>query len=352
MLKLYPVTCHNSCFKFKSGLYQRFLMVCCFALLGALSAKAQIDPPPTGVNTDTMADKAKATRIINQNFDNIYLQNARVATFGNEYGDPIPTSLVGDLTGNFVLFSTPKSPFAFIFNPRIVIRLLNTPGAPVKSPSYMPGGTLYFRTNRDAYNPSFFSLAYSHHSNGVRGPTLNPNGTFNTDSGKFTTNFYTLTYFRGQRVDHSNSISNQYESLGLELHSALIGLGYAHALKDEYGFVRLNGTYMYNLAKARPDAIDPHTKAFNNWMRLQIDFMYIMDTYSNYDFLDYRKRLNISATYYYQFPFMQNVALMFGGGYRGQDEYNIFFQNSYAFITVGVAAGVSFGFHHNNSSVN
>jgi hypothetical protein len=312
--------------------FSQLLVLTCVILLNSLTTKAQIDPPPVGMHTDTIADKAKATRVINQNFDNIYLQNARVATFGNEYGDPVPTSLVADLTGNFVLFATPKSRFAFIFNPRVKLRLLNTQGAPVKSPSYMPGGTLYYRANRDDYEPSFFALSYSHHSNGVRGPTLNPNGTFNTDSGKFTTNFYT--------------ISNRYETLGLELHAALIGLGYSHALKDQYGFVRVNGSWMYNLSKAQPDPIDQHTKTFNNWMRMQIDFMYIMDTYNNYSFTDYKKRLNISATYYYQFPFMQNVALMFGGGYRGQDDYNIFFQNSYAYLTVGVAAGVSFGFHH------
>jgi hypothetical protein len=322
-------------------------VVSCVIVVNIPKGYAQIGALPTSTpRTDTIADKEKATHIINQNFDDTYLQNARVSQFGNEYGDVLPTSLVADLTGNFVLFATPKSRFAFIFNPRVKLRLLSTYGAPVKSPSYMPGGTLYYHTNRNYYNPSYLSLSYSHHSNGVRGPTLNPDGTFNTDSGKFTTNFYTIAYTHGKQVDHQNTVSNRYETLGLELHAALIGLGYAHALKDQYGFVRLNGTWMYNLSKARPDVIDPHTRTFDNWMRLQIDFMYILDTYSNYAFTDYSKRLNISAIYYYQFPFMQNVALMFGGGYRGQDDYNIFFQNSYAYLTVGVAAGVSFGFKH------
>jgi len=323
-----------------------FLLLFIIALCIPALSKAQIDPPTTGVHTDTVTDQTKATRITNQNFDNIYLQNARISTFGNEYGQPIPTQLVADLTGNFVLFATPRSRFAFIFNPRVKLRLLNTPGAPVKSPSYMPGGTLYYRLNRDGYRPSFLALSYSHHSNGVRGPTLNPNGTFNTDSGKFTTNFYTLAYTHGKRVDRQNTISNRYETLGLELHSALFGTGYSEALKDQYGFVRVNGSLMYNLAKARTDAINPENRTFNNWMRLQIEFSYIMDKYSTYNIGQVNKRLNISALYFYQFPFMQNVALMAGGGYRGQDDYNIFLQNSYAYFTVGVAAGVSFGFHH------
>ncbi|MES2278937.1 MAG: hypothetical protein V4592_23095 [Bacteroidota bacterium] len=332
--------------KLSSPARYKLLMLICLTLTWILQAHAQIDPPTTGAHADTIADKTKATRIINQNFDNIYLQNARVATFGNEYGNPIRTQLTADLTGNFVVFSTPKSRFAFIFNPRVKLRLLNTPGAPVKSPSYMPGGTLYYRVNRDDYHPSFMSLSYSHHSNGIRGKTLNPNGTFNTDSGKFTTNFYILTYTHGKRTDRANTISNSYQTVGLELHAALIGLGYAHALKDQYGFVRVNGIWMYNLAKARTNAIDPQTRTFNNWMRLQVDFSYIMDKYNNYSISNVRKRLNVNVAYYYQFPFMQNVALMTGGGYRGQDDYNIFFQNSYPYLAIGLAAGVSFGFHH------
>ena len=293
-----------------------------------------------------VTDTVKATRIINQKFDDIYLQNARLSTFGNEYGNVLKTSLVADLVGNFVVFSTPKSRFAFIFNPRVKLRLLDASGAPVKSPSYMPGGTLYFRLNRNYDKPSFLSLAYSHHSNGVKGPTLNPDGSFNRDTGKFTTNFYTIAYTHGKQTNYNNLISNQYQTVGLELHAALVGLGYAKALKDQYGFARLNGSWMYNLSRARTDDIDSQKRSFYNWMRLQVDMQYILDKYSNYSVNNVSKRLNISALYYYQFPFMKNVALMAGGGYRGQDDYNIFFQDSYAYFTVGLAAGVSFGFHH------
>ena len=80
-------------------------------------------------------------------------------------------------------------------------------------------------------------------------------------------------------------------------------------------------------------------------MHFQLDFEYIMDKDYNYDISDYRRRLNISLKYYYQLPFMQNVSLMAGGGYRGQDEYNIYFQDSYAYATIGLAAGLSFDYH-------
>jgi hypothetical protein len=284
-------------------------------------------------------------RILNSQFNDIYSQNLKPATFGNEYGEPDKTMLTSDLVANFVLVNSPKLPFFVVAEPEISVRLFSAFGAPVKSPSYMPGLAVYFRINNDIYHPKFFSVAYNHHSNGTEGPTANPNGSINVDSGKFTTNFYTFLYHTGTRTDKENLIINDYKSAGLELHAALIGLGYAHALEGRYGWVRVRGNWLYSLAKKYSDAIDPDKKIFGDWMHMQFDFEYIMDKYSNYDFVDYKKRLNVTLKYYYQLPFMQNVAFMVGGGYRGQDEYNIYFQDSYAYMTVGLAAGLNFNNH-------
>ena len=191
----------------------------------------------------------------------------------------------------------------------------------------------------------FISAAYSHHSNGVRGPTIHSDGSFNRDSGKFTTNFYTFTYHAGKRTDKFNRILDRYDELGLELHAGLINKGVAFGLKDHYGFVRLNGSRMYNLTRAVTDPINRDIKNFDNWQRLQLDFSYIMDKYDDYNITDFRKRLNISLKYYYQFPFMQNVSFLICGGYRGQDDYNIFFEDSYPYVMIGLASGLTFGLH-------
>jgi hypothetical protein len=58
-----------------------------------------------------------------------------------------------------------------------------------------------------------------------------------------------------------------------------------------------------------------------------------------------KKRLNVSLKYYYSFPFMQGTAFMVGAGYRGQDDYNQSFQDSYGYGMIGIAANLSFGFH-------
>ena len=308
--------------------------------LGANSIERRGIDTPGIYKVDT--DKKIAHRIINNEFNAIYEQNLRTSFAGQEFFDPNKTLLVADLSPNFVLLNTPKLPFFFVADARVQLRLFDYHGDPVKSPSYMPGGTLYFRINSDYYNPHFFSLSFTHHSNGVEGPTLNPNGTINADSGKFTTNFYTLTYHTGNRSDKNNLIITRYDALGLELNGPLVGLGYVPALSGKYGWVRINGDWLYSIARLYPDAVNPDRKTYLNWQRIEFQFTYVADQVYDYNSLDLKKRLNVSLNYYYQFPFMQNVSLMIGGGYRGQDPYNIFFQDSYPYLTIGIASGLSF----------
>jgi len=299
------------------------------------------------LNRDTSkSDSARLSRhIINHAFDNIFEENMRLSLAGNEYFQTEKTQLVADLSPNFILFSTPKSRFFFEFTSRVKIRLMNTRDAPVKSPSYMPNANLFYRLNEDTYKPKFLSLGYSHHSNGARGPSLNKDGTFNVDSGKFTTNFYTLTYYTGKRVDKPGLTINRYDNVALEVHSGLFNLGLSQGLKNRYGFVRVNGSRMYNFVKAYDDPLEQGRKTYENWQRIQFDFTYIADKYNDYSAFNVKKRLNVSLKYYYSFPFMQGTAFMVGAGYRGQDDYNQSFQDSYGYGMVGIAANLSFGFH-------
>ncbi|RYU89444.1 hypothetical protein EWM62_14055 [Mucilaginibacter terrigena] len=295
-----------------------------------------------------LADTGKiATRIVNRDFNNIYVQNLKPSFFGQELFQPVKTKLVGDINAHFVLFNSARSRFFFDLSARIKVRLLAQYGEPVKSPSYMPGGNLYYRLNRDAYKPQFLQLSYTHHSNGIRGSTLLPNGGFNRDSGKFSTDFYSLNYTIGKRVDKTNTIINQYSTVGIELHRGLFGNDAAMGLPGSYGFTRVNGGYIYNIAKKYKDDIDPNASTFKNWQRIQFDFTYIADKYRGYSAINLKKRLNASLKYYYQFPFMQNVSFIVGGGYRGQDDYNIYFEDSYAYMQFGIASGLNFLFHKN-----
>jgi hypothetical protein len=312
---------------------------------GAFSKAQTLDTAVSKAAADT---GQRANRIINREFNNIYVQTLAPAFFGQELFQPVKTMLVGDVNAHFVLFNTPKSRFFFDVSTRVKLRLLKAYGEPVKSPSYMPSGSLYYRLNRDAYHPQFLELSYTHHSNGIRGPTIRPDGSFNRDSGKFSTDFYSLNYTIGKRIDKANTIDNHYSTLGIEIHRGLFGKsGTAEGLPGHYGFVRVNGGYIYNIAKRYKDDIDPDRLSFKNWQRIQFDFTYIADKYDGYNAFNLKKRFNTSLKYYYQFPFMQNVAFMAGAGYRGQDDYNIYFEDSYFYMQFGIAAGLNFLIHKN-----
>ncbi|MBL4676329.1 MAG: hypothetical protein JKY70_09025 [Mucilaginibacter sp.] len=317
----------------------------------ALVAIVLISQKAFGDNIDTGAvvhpiDSSKiATRIINRDFNNMYIQNLSPAFLGQEFFQPNKTLLVGDVNTHFVLLSSPRSRLFVDVSARVKVRLLKEYGNPVKSPSYMPGLNLYYRINSDAYHPQYISASYTHHSNGIRGPSLNPDGSINVDSGKFSTDFVQVNYTLGKRTDKPNTILNQYGTLGIEMHRSLFddGGGASLGLPGHYGFVRVNGTYVHNLAKRYQDDIDPNRSDFRNWQRLQFDFTYIAGK-TGYAATDLGKRLNASLKYYYQFPFMHNAAFVVGAGYRGQDDYNIYFQDNYFYMQLGIASGLNFLF--------
>ncbi|MGZ3810705.1 MAG: hypothetical protein ACXVJN_03215 [Mucilaginibacter sp.] len=275
---------------------------------------------------------------VNLTYNQIYRENLPASFYGNEYGNPTHDMLTADYIPNVVLLNTAKSRFFFVITPRLQLRLLSQYHSPVRSPSYMPGASIFTRLNSNDTRPQFLSLSYSHHSNGQEGPTLNADGSFNREDGKFTTNFYTLNYYFGKRFISDSLAHSTYSFIGLEVHSGLFKLGYSAQLTDKYGFIRANGSWMYDILKDKHNTADHYLSR----QRIRFDFTYILDKMYNYSFTDVHKRLNLTVKYYYQFGFMEDVACMIGGGFRGQDPYNIYFQDSYPYVAIGVASGLSF----------
>lgn len=307
-------------------------VLCCFYL--TLNGLAQS-------RTVTLDSTTKKKQELNTAYNSVYRENLPATFFGNEYGMPDKTLLAADINPNIVLLSSSKSRFFFLFSPRVQLRLFSAYHSPVRSPSYMPGGTLFSRLNNDPSHPKFLSLGYSHHSNGQEGPTLDSTGNFNRTNGKFTTNFYTLNYYFGKRQVTENLAQIQSAFIGIEIHTGLFNTGFSKQLTGKYGFIRTNGSWFYDFMSDHSGTSDH----YSSHQRLWFDFTYILDKVYDYQITDATKRLNISVKYYYQFGFMQNVALMIGAGYRGQDPYNIYFQDNYPFVAIGIASGLAFDLH-------
>lgn len=91
-----------------------------------------------------------------------------------------------------------KATGLMMVNPKIQLRMLNEISAPVKTPGFLPRATYFFWLDRHFKSKvrfSYFSIMLSHHSNGQAGDFYNPDGTVNTDSGSFSTNFLEFSFY-------------------------------------------------------------------------------------------------------------------------------------------------------------
>jgi hypothetical protein len=127
-------------------------------------------------------------------------------------------------------------PVAFVFTPKILIRMWNEAQEPVRTPSYMPRLTMFAwpggpeRTHPFVYG----SLTLEHHSNGQAGPLIKIDGGI-YHQGDFTTNDIDLSIHLARPM--SSVFSNH--QLGLRLITRLF---FTEGLPGRYGFWRLQYT--------------------------------------------------------------------------------------------------------------
>ncbi|RZK68603.1 MAG: hypothetical protein EOO85_23980 [Pedobacter sp.] len=74
-------------------------------------------------------------------------------------------------------------------------------------------------------------------------------------------------------------------------------------------------------------------------MRINAEISYSVNEISNYKLLSAKRRLNAELSVNYGLPFMNNVFLMATAGYYGEDPYNIYFNDKYAFLRFGISTG-------------
>ncbi|NJD19797.1 MAG: hypothetical protein FIA95_11020, partial [Gemmatimonadetes bacterium] len=85
--------------------------------------------------------------------------------------------------------------WAVELTPKVRLRVFKEKSTPVWAPSFMPRGTLYFWPDRtwdfSQRRPgTFYSVLFSHHSNGQAGEFFTADGKVNHVDGSFTTNHF------------------------------------------------------------------------------------------------------------------------------------------------------------------
>ena len=244
-----------------------------------------------------------------------------------ELGSPVKFVLTGKLTTSYFLFAGPKSRYAFALIPEFTVKVIDERSAGVRTPSLKLGGMFYYQINKDLSRYKYASLRFTHHSNGQDGEAVNPDGTINTGTGNFSTNFLTTSYHFGSSQQLNQHLSNQMNhEVGLEWHR---WFNYEKALEKDYGFTRLN----YNFSRRRFK--DQHEQ----W-RLNGTLNYAINKMEAYKLTAMKKRLNAETSFHYSFPFMHKAFLMVAAGYYGEDPYNIYYRNKYAYLRFGVSSAL------------
>lgn len=287
----------------------------------------------------------------NQEFIERYKENSELSYTSplSEIGAPSKYLLSGKLTTTYLLLATKNLPIAFALIPDFTVRVRNENSAGVRTPSFKLGGTAFIRLNENVENYKYAELNFTHHSNGQDGSALNANGKINTYNGNFSTNYLTTAYRFGKfdKNLEGKSYNSYNHKLGLEWHK---WFSYEKALEGNYGFTRL--LYDFSFRKyafyasekdkkwRKSGSTNKANKSLEKeFLRLNAQFSYAVNYINNSRVTDVKKRLNAELTANYSFSFMHNVFLMAAVGYYGEDPYNIYFKDHYAFARFGISTG-------------
>lgn len=257
--------------------------------------------------------------------------------------------------------------FAIALTPRYKVRIFRDNKAagdsslPVRTPSFMPGGTVFIPIGLgdvdNVYRSmKYISISFFHHSNGQDQPTFKSPGVFNYATGNFSTNYVEIGYTRDWRKPSTNksdklqfycdgSYKTGYTDFlvkgSFEQH-----LWTADEQKGTYSNTRLNAAlsfikvnnWRWTVKRKNTDSVQQVGSCY-----LKESYRIVGNVSMNIDKLqspynNFNRRINIEAGLYRRIA-AGNTALFGMVGYYGNDPYNIYYSKHYAFVRVGLALG-------------
>jgi hypothetical protein len=300
--------------------------------------------------------------------------------------------LSADINPHFFLFNDMKGSVAIDLTPRYIVRILRDSSysprdhqnatwdrsLPVRTPSYLPGGTVYFafsnlnrekleafsvfESESDRYLPyRYYRFSLFHHSNGQDGrnddPARPPNRNFNIYNGNFSVNLVTeLGVTWGYWKKGGQTSLNELSATKMNVHNwdkiRSWFIGVEHVLIPGEPSLKCN---CYSLAKLhlRGQWIDvahyndPQTLGIipdsqYEKQRFIIDVSIGSSKYIGAGSGPWRLWPNVEFRYhagFYQALRSSTTSAFIAAGYRSQDIYNIYLEDSYPFIQLGLVMG-------------
>jgi hypothetical protein len=219
----------------------------------------------------------------------------------------------------------------FVFTGQMLIRMFDTYSHPVRTPSYMPRGTLFYHLDKPNFQKDqFVFITVGHHSNGQDGLLFQSDSvTVNLKDGSFATNYISVGF-----EQYSNS-QNDFDPFNCFRFTSTYHIIKYPDLRSMYGRLRFSGdlrsTYelpfeiknLLNSKKTKPK----FTGLLHlEWIALNLEEVKPVDI----------KRLIVNYTISFQPAIINNVEL-FARVYYGQDYYNINFERTLKVFQFGVS---------------
>ncbi len=300
----------------------------------------------------------------------------------NKYNKSDKYFLTAKINPTFFVFQNHINKLNITLEPNFTIRILNTKNLPINSPSYQPSINFLYRLNNSTMNGfAFVKVSICHHSNGHVDNLYNTDGSINTKSGRFATNYLQLSYnfgsankgfynncetykklylnyiFVNKKKENNLKYYNfrtfrktKNYSLGIQAHGGLFNIAYNPELKNKYGNCWINYKYTNIIS-----AIVPKYK-INKWddeskigetekefHRFEFYFNYRVTELQNQKKLFHYRRINTELSWH-QTSSSRQITRFISLGWIGSDSYNLYYDKYYWLVKIGMAT--NFGLVH------
>ncbi len=261
-------------------------------------------------------------------------QTESYVTFSQGIGNVEPLIFEALIAPYFLLRTSRDAKWGATISTVILMRMYAEESFPVRTPSYMPEISFYHQLNKAGDEKvKYLFLNLTHHSNGQDGDFFNEDGSFNTVSGDFSTNYLELGLFLNQNVvPFSNT--NEYFKTSLEYH---INVKRAGELEGRYSFIRWHN----NLRISRFPLYKNTSKKLvfdkNPAVQTRLETTWLFGNINDATFFDLKERFNFSLTMAYRPKFLSDVSL-FANFYSGEDYYNMHFYRRIIVFRIGLQA--------------
>lgn len=290
--------------------------------LGVLTASVQAQP------LDSIRVESNFFQSIRGNQVDSYI------TFGQGFGNLKPLIFEGLVSPYFLLRTSRNARWGATVSPAILIRMEAERSFPVRTPSYMPKITFYHQISRKSESVKYVFLTLMHHSNGQNGNFKNNDGTYNTQTGDFSTNLVEVgAFFNKTVLPFINT--REYFKTSIEYH---INAARSPELEGVYSFLRWHNNiriFRFPLPKSTIKWLENKTDLPQVQSNIQTTWLF--GEVNNASFFDLKERLNLSFTISFR-PQALNDVSFFVNYYTGKDYYNMQFMRRIQVLRFGLQA--------------